>query len=152
MRRARGGGTTYLDGNKLMGGFPSGAGSDGRVGFLGELAGFHIPKPCCVVFDGPPPAAARGAETQMQGFRVLFAANRSADSVILERVRPGDSVVTSDFALAGSCRAAGARVIGGREFLGSLRPRREPRTEKPSAVSAEEVAELLRHFGDGDSS
>jgi len=143
-----GGGTTYLDGNNLMGGVRPGAGSDERDRFLEELLKYRLPKPSCVVFDGPPPR--RGNPERTRGFlRILYAAPETADTVLRNRAGPGDTVVTSDFSLQGSCRAAGARVLTAPEFLRGLKPLRGRTAEKPAGVTESEVEAWMSLFGEG---
>lgn len=144
----RGGGTTYIDGNNLMGGATGGVGRDGRDRFLEELLKFKLPKPSCVVFDGPPPAN-RSPEGRRGHLKVLYAAPDSADTVLRKRVGPGDTVVTSDFALQGSCRAAGARVLSGPDFLRGLKPLTRGAPEKPSGITGAELEAWLALFGTG---
>jgi hypothetical protein len=143
-----GGGITYLDGNNLMGGAPPDEGRDARDRFLDELLKFRLPKPSCVVFDGPPPR--RGNPSRTRGIlRIIYAAPESADAVLRNRAGPGDTVVTSDFALQGSCRAAGARVLTGPEFLRSLRPLGGKTAEKPAGITESEVEAWMALFGEG---
>jgi hypothetical protein len=146
----RGGGVTYLDGNNLMGRIPGAGGRDGRLALLRHLGHHRVPRPCCVVFDGPPPARGARREESHGPVRILYAAPESADSVIRKRVRPGDIVVTDDFELQGSCRAAGARIVRGEDFLRSLKPRGGEKPEKPAGPAKGEVEELLALFGPED--
>jgi predicted RNA-binding protein with PIN domain len=143
-----GGGTTYLDGNNLMGGARQDSGRDERDKFLEELLKYRLPKPSCVVFDGPPPR--QGSPERTRGvLKVIYAAPETADTVLRLRARPGDTVVTSDFALQGSCRAAGARVLTGNEFLRGLVPLGGKTAEKPAGVTDSEVEAWMALFGEG---
>lgn len=148
MASSRGGGITYIDGNNLMGGAHSGRGRDDRDRFLDELLKFRLPRPSCVVFDGPSPGN-RGPEGRRGPVRIIYAAPDSADTVLRKRVRPGDTVVTSDFALQGSCRAAGARILSGPDFLRNLKPLTRGASEKPSGVTESELEAWIALFGAG---
>lgn len=133
-----------------MGGARPGDSRDDRERFLQELRRFRLPKPCCVVFDGPQPRSGGPGEVRMGSLRIIFGGSESADAVLRRRARPGDTVVTSDFALQGSCRAAGARVMRGPDFLRGLKPLAAHSGEKPASSTEAEMEEFLALFGEGD--
>jgi hypothetical protein len=105
-----------------------------------------------VVFDGPPrPAVA----DHYGSLEVVWSGARSADEVLLERVRRKPAawtVVTDDRDLARRCRDAGARVAPARTLAErAARPhprdrRRTPASDKPAASPAE-LAHWRRVFG-----
>jgi hypothetical protein len=141
------GGTTYLDGNNIMGFAAPSRGAGDRERFLGELLRFKLPRPCCVVFDGPSPSPGGRNEGVVAGVRVLYSAPRKADAVLLERVRPGDLLVTRDRDLGHSAKARGARVMDPDEFLGGLSPRGAGPREKPEGLSDAEMEFWNSVFG-----
>ena len=98
------------------------------------------------VFDGVRPALAFGAD-------VLFAGNRSADDVLLERLRQEPEphtwiVVTSDRPLGDRCRHLGARIERCDRFRRRLVA--APAAEKPEREL--DVEGWLRTFGENDDS
>ncbi len=140
--------TTWLDGNNIMGGADRSGPVDDRERFLEELLTYRLPRPTWVVFDGPPPLQNPFPKVNRGPLRVLYAGKRSADSAILQRVRPGDKVVTGDRELMAGCRARGCRIISPQAFLGGLQSKGGKASEKPAAVSGREVEEWLQIFGD----
>lgn len=150
MSRRDRGGTTYLDGNNIMGCSAPGRGPGDRERFLGELLRFKLPRPCWVVFDGPPPHPGGRREGVVAGVRVLYSAPRKADAVLLERVRPGDLLVTRDRDLGHSAKARGARVMEPDDFLRGRSPMDAGPREKPEGLSAAELEFWNSIFGDGD--
>jgi hypothetical protein len=109
------------------------------------------------IFDGP---ERDGVAARYGGLEVAWSGARSADQEILARLGRSAAdwiVVTDDGALARSCRALGARVVGAREFAarlsrphaGSRRARGGP-AEKPEP-SVAELAHWLEVFGGGES-
>ena len=143
--------TWLLDGNNILGVATSSSRSEGdRERLLHRLLRLRLPRPCTVVFDGPPPRPAVAAEFQMGGARVAYSGTRTADELILDRVRPGDTVVTADRDLAIRCRGRRAKAVDPRTFLRDLGPApsgSEP--EKPTASSVD-VDEWMDYFGKGD--
>ncbi len=141
-----------LDGNNILGRLSPTPRTEGdREQLLHRLLRLRLPKPCTVVFDGPPPGPAVSPEFQMGGVRVVYAGGRSADDVILARVKPGDQVVTADRDLALRCRGRRARAQDPRSFMESLKPAVVPRggSEKPSGDDVD-VQEWLQFFGTED--
>lgn len=137
-----------LDGNNILGVATSAPRSQGdRERLLHRLLRYKLPRPCTVVFDGPPPGPAVASDFQMGSVRVTYSGNRSADDVILARARPGDVVVTADRDLAVRCRARRAKAAAPREFLAGLEPAaRGHEREKPSdtAVDVDEWMEFFK--------
>jgi predicted RNA-binding protein with PIN domain len=115
-----------------------------------------------VVFDahrdpGPQPTPGRVGRDYAQGVHVVFAAE-TADAWIQDRVRahrePASlTVVTSDREILATAQAHGCRILRVSEFL-QLRARRTQRarevrhSEKPQHLSAREVEEWERLFGE----
>ncbi len=142
-----------VDGHNLMHELGAGASPDGArvtADRVREIAGrcggrYHL------VFDGPP-SGGFVADTDLGDVKVRFSGKRPADDVILgflnqqAQVR-GVTVVTADRALASSCRALGATVVSGREFLRSApshgAPPRRPASGKPSHVDVREWEEFF---------
>ena len=137
-----------LDGNNILGVASSAPRSEGdRERLLHRLLRYKLPKPCTIVFDGPPPGPAVSSDFQMGGVRVAYSGNRSADEVILSRARPGDVVVTADRDLAIRCRSLRAKAAAPKEFLAGLKPAsRGQEREKPSdtAVDVDEWMEFFK--------
>ena len=78
---------------------------------------------------------------------MIYSDRRSADEVILQRVKPGDRVVTADRDLAVRCRGRRARALDPREFLGGLKPAsRGAPGEKPPETGVD-VDEWMEYFG-----
>lgn len=137
--------TWYLDGNNLLGAMGLRGPSDARVLLVNRLLGVRLPKPCVLVFDGPP-ASEVSAASSGAVFRVLFSGKRSADDLIAERLKPGDRVVTRDRELGLRARDRQARPVSPSEFLAPLKPtRRTSDGEKPAAGS--DLEEWTRIFG-----
>jgi hypothetical protein len=136
-----------LDGNNILGVATGAPRSEGdRERLLYRLTRLRLPRPCAVFFDGPPPGPAVSAEFQMGGIRVLYSGSRTADEAILDRVRPGDTVVTADRDLAIRCRSRRGRAMDPREFLHGLKPASSGReAEKPSDASVD-VDEWMEYF------
>ena len=86
----------------------------------------------------------------MGGARVAYSGTKTADDLILARVRPGDTVVTADRDLATRCRGRRAKTVDPRTFLMDLKP--EPPAAEPEkpAASSVDVDEWLDYFGMGD--
>jgi predicted RNA-binding protein with PIN domain len=115
-----------------------------------------------VVFDahrnpGPPTTAGRVGRDYAHGVHVVFA-TETADAWIQARMRghrdPGSlAVVTSDREILATAQAHGCRIVRVSEFL-QLRERRTRRArqvrdrEKPEHLSAREVEEWERLFGE----
>jgi len=137
--------TWYLDGNNLLGVLGLRGPGDTRVLLVNRLLGMRLPKPCVLVFDGPPAReVASGASGG--GLRVLFSGARSADDLIAERLGRGDRVVTRDRELGLRARDRGARPVGPADFFADLRPaRRAADGEKPQPGS--DLEEWMRLFG-----
>ena len=140
--------TWLLDGTNILGVATSAPRSEGdREKLLHDLLRLRLPRPCTIVFDGPPPGPAVSSDFQMGGARVVYSGNRSADEVILSKVRPGDQVVTADRDLAIRCRGRRAKTVDPRTFLSGLKsPRSERGQEKPAATSVD-VDEWMDYFG-----
>jgi len=109
-----------------------------------------------VVFDRGLPG---GRSRELSGGRteVVFAsAGHTADGILRERVRRardprGLTVVTSDREVIAAAQAGGARVMRSEEFAVQLRARRPAdEGEKDVHLSAEEVGEWLKVFGEED--
>ena len=104
-----------VDGNNVMGARPDGWWRD-RAGAMQRLvtALGTLDAPVTVVFDGrpreldPPPNVTVAFATR--------SGRDAADDDIARMAGPGDTVVTSDAALAERARAAGADVVGAGEF------------------------------------
>jgi hypothetical protein len=139
----------YLDGNNLLSAAVGSRTGGARERLLVRLANFRLPSPCTVVFDGPPPPESKGRR-RMGGLSVVYCAPRSADEVILARVRPGDRVVTGDRDLALRCRDRQARVVPPQEFLSALKPAGRKDAEKPDATAVD-VQAWLKLFGGEES-
>lgn len=112
-----------VDGMNLIGSRPTGWWRD-RPGamreLVAELEGFAVAtgEPVTVVFDGRP------FELESRAVEVVFATRRgrdAADDDIARLADEGVHVVTSDRALAGRVRAAGAEVEGVSSFRRRLR-------------------------------
>jgi hypothetical protein len=136
-----------LDGNNILGAASSAPRSEGdRERLIHRLLRHMLPRPCTIVFDGPPPGPAVSPDFQMGGVRVVYSGTRSADEVILARTRPGDVVVTADRDLAIRCRSLRAKAAAPREFLAGLKPAgRGQEREKPSDTAVD-VDEWLEFF------
>jgi predicted RNA-binding protein with PIN domain len=111
-----------------------------------------------VVFDHGLPGG-RSWELSGGGVEVVFAsASHTADSILRERIRQardprGLTVVTSDRQVIAAVQARGARVMRSEEFAAQLSTPRTLETveaERDVHLSAEEVKEWLRVFGEGD--
>ena len=154
-----------IDGHNLIGYLPniSLADPDDEAQLVMRLRRYraHTRQPIVVVFDkGAVTGSAPGLSGN--GIKVIFArAGRSADALIIERLRksknPRDwTVVTGDRALAASARSLGARVTTPAEFAPRLsgpprarRGQRRPQDdaealEKPTQV--DDVDEWLKLF------
>ena len=107
---------------------------------------------CHVFFDGVP-SGGFAADTDLGEIKVLFSGSRKADDAILHHLRASAqvrnvTVVTSDRALASSCRALGADIRSGREFFSlparpAARPGRGAPSEKPTHVDVREWEEFF---------
>jgi hypothetical protein len=140
--------TWYLDGNNLLGALGLRGPGDARVLLVNRLLRMRLPRPCVLVFDGPPASEVASASGGA-GLRVLFSGARSADDLIAERLRPGDKVVTRDRELGLRARDRRGRPVAPAEFFSDLRPaRRTPDGEKPEPGS--DLDEWMRIFGGGD--
>ncbi len=109
-----------VDGNNVMGSRPDGWWRDRELGMQrlvedvdawAARTGHEV----LVVFDGRP---REGVHAERAA--VLFAPD--ADDLIARRARLGDTVATSDRALARRVAAAGAQVLGARAFRDGLEP------------------------------
>ncbi len=136
-----------LDGNNILGVASSAPRSEGdRERLLHRLLRYKLPRPCTIVFDGPPPRPAVSSDFQMGGVRVAYSGKRSADEVILARAKPGDIVVTADRDLALRCRSLRAKSAAPKEFLAGLKPsQRGHEREKPSDTAVD-VDEWMEFF------
>jgi len=116
-----------------------------------------------VVFDSRRPAGGASRAESLPGVRVVYShPPRSADDDIRRLVETSTGpqhirVVTSDRALAGACRRAGAEVVGARTFHNGLTARlREADADrheyeiKRQAPDADEIREFLELFGEED--
>ncbi len=90
------------------------------------------------------------SEFGMGSVRVAYAGNRTADELILSRVKPGDHVVTADRDLAMRCRSKRARTVNPREFLGGLKPAASARAEEKPPDIAVDVDDWMEYFGKED--
>ncbi|MEJ2368494.1 MAG: NYN domain-containing protein [Acidobacteriota bacterium] len=138
----------YLDGNNLMGRAGNGSNKDDREIFLARLLENHLPKSCIIVFDGPSFSRSGAAEIRRGRVRVVFSERRSADDVIVERVRKGDRVVSADAELLARAKLRGATPVSPAEFFSCPGPRGrggEAGEEKPAVET--HVEEWLRIFG-----
>jgi predicted RNA-binding protein with PIN domain len=106
-----------------------------------------------VVFDhGLPGGPSR--ELSGGGVEVVFApVGRTADGILRERIRRardprGLLVITSDRQVIAAARARGARVARSEEFAAQLNVSRTVEAEPDVHLSAEEVNEWLKMFGD----
>ena len=139
--------TWFLDGNNILGVATSAPRAEGdREQLLHRLLRLRLPKPCTVVFDGPPPGPAVASEFGMGSVRVAYAGNRTADELILSRVRPGDRVVTADRDLATRCRGKGARTVNPREFLGGLKPAATAHAQEKPPDTAVDVDDWMEYY------
>lgn len=108
-----------------------------------------------VVFDHGLPG---GRSRELSGGRVevVFASTgHTADGILRERIRRardprGLTVVTSDRAVIAAARARGARVVRSEEFAAQLRAPRTGEVEEDVHLSAAEVTEWLKVFGERD--
>jgi hypothetical protein len=136
-----------LDGNNILGVASSAPRSEGdRERLLHRLLRYRLPRPCTVVFDGPPPGPAVSSDFQMGGVRVAYSGNRTADEVILARARPGDIVVTADRDLAIRCRSLRAKAASPKEFLSGLKPADLGREREKPSDTAVDVDEWMEFF------
>lgn len=143
----------WVDGNNLMHELGAGGSPDGArvtVDRVREVAG-RCGGRYQLVFDGPP-SGGFASDTDLGDVKVRFSGKRAADDVILGFLRQqaqvrGVTVVTADRALASSCRALGATVVSGREFLRSApshgAPPRRPAGGKPTHVDVREWEEFF---------
>jgi len=137
--------TWYLDGNNLLGALGLRGPGDTRVLLVNRLLGMRLPRPCVVVFDGPPAPEVTSASAGA-GLRVLFSGTRSADDLIAERVGRGDRVVTRDRELGLRARDREARPVAPAAFFADLKPaRRGSDGEKP--LPGSDLQEWMRLFG-----
>ncbi len=141
--------TWYLDGNNILGGGRSREGRDARPGLLNHLLSLRLPKPCVVVFDGPPFPQGAGLPATRGALRVLFSGARTADALIVERLRRGDTVVTRDRELGLRARDRQARPLSPEAFFGSVAPARGVSPSEKPAVPGD-LEEWLRIFGEKD--
>lgn len=141
--------TWFLDGNNMLALALGGRrGPDDRERLLRRLSAFRLPSPYTIVFDGPPPEASPSREKRLGKAFVIYAGGRTADEVILRRVRPGDHVVTADRDLGLKSRDRGAKVMKPSDFLSGLKPKGGGhRSEKPTSTAVD-VDEWLRFFGE----
>jgi hypothetical protein len=108
-----------------------------------------------VFFDQGLPGG-RSRELSGGGVEVVFASTgHTADGILRERIRRsrdprGLTVVTSDREVIAAAQARGARVIRSEEFAVQLRAPRTGGVEEDVHLSAEELAEWLKVFGQGD--
>ena len=143
--------TWFLDGNNILGVATSAPRGEGdREQLLHRLLRLRLPKPCTVVFDGPPPGPAVASEFGMGSVRVVYAGNRTADELILSRIKPGDHVVTADRDLAIRSRGLRARTVNPREFLGGLKPAATTHGEEKPSDTAVDVDDWMEYFGKED--
>ena len=137
--------TTIIDGNNLLGMLRKGPKRAGdREHLLELLAGYRLPSPCLVVFDGPPPGSSLH-RTRRGKVLIQYASPRKADDVIFARARHGDVVVTADRELALRCRDRQAKVQSPSAFMDGLKPRAAAQGEKPASASVD-VEEWLEFF------
>jgi predicted RNA-binding protein with PIN domain len=114
-----------------------------RVGALG--------KPAWIAFDSR--ERVHGvAVTSPRRVRVAFAtAGRSADDLILEKVRTakdlnGVVVVSDDREIASRCQFMGARTMGTAEFGRMLKPTTVAETRPDRKLTPNEVSDWMRWF------
>ncbi len=138
--------TCYVDGNNLIGGGHGSRGEDARPLLVNRLLSLRMPRPCVVVFDGPP-FAEGGGKSSRGAFSLLFSGKRSADDVIAERLRKGDVVVTRDRELTLRARDRQARAVAPKEFLEGLRPLRVRPSGGEKPEPGGDVSEWLAIFG-----
>jgi hypothetical protein len=140
--------TWFLDGNNMLAlVLGTRRRPDDRERFLEHLLQFRLPSPFTLVFDGPPPDSSPSREKRLGKASVVYSGSRSADEVILGRIKPGDRVVTADRELRLRCRGRGAKPVQPTEFLSDLQPRvGVSRAEKPSPISVD-VDEWMDFFG-----
>jgi len=106
-----------------------------------------------VVFDHGLPGG-RSWELSGGGVDVVFApSGRAADDILRERIRRARDprmlmVVTSDRQIAAAARVRGVRVTRSEEFAAQLNVSRTVEVEPDVHLSAEEVEEWLKVFGD----
>ena len=130
----------YIDGNNLaLFIFGKDEKTDVRTKLLNHLLRFKIPKLTTVVFDGFESIN----ETSKGDFNILFSKNRSADQIIIERIKKGDIVVTNDRALQTKCKLKGGKSISLNDFLIGLKPKVEE-SEKPLFTS--DIDEWMKIF------
>lgn len=138
--------TCYLDGNNLIGGGFGSRGEDRRPSLLNHLLAFRLPRPCVVVFDGPP-FSEGGGVSGAGAFRLIFSGSRKADDLIAERLRRGDTVVTRDRDLILRARDRQARAVAPKEFFEGLRPLRVRPSCREKPEPGGDIAEWLAVFG-----
>ena len=132
----------YIDGNNLaVFIFGKNEKTDVRTKLLNHLLRFKIPKLTTVVFDGFESIN----ETSKGDFNILFSKNRSADQIIIERIKKGDVVVTNDRELQTKCKFKGGKAISIGDFLTGLKPKVEE-SEKPLFTS--DIDEWIKIFSD----
>jgi predicted RNA-binding protein with PIN domain len=106
-----------------------------------------------VVFDHGLPGG-RSWELSGGGVDVVFApAGRTADGILRERIRRardprGLTVVTSDRQVIAAARVCGVRVVRSEEFAAQLNVSRTVEAEPDVYLSAEEIEEWLKVFGE----
>lgn len=125
-----------------------------------------------LVFDGPTPQRALARQMSSKRMDVLFAAPRSADDVIIQKLQQARhpltvSVVTDDGAIAHEARRRRAAHVGCVAFIealfapdpteahegtGGAGSELPPGPEKPESVSKDEVDRWVEFFDDDSSS
>ncbi len=121
----------YIDGNNLaLFIFGKDEKTDVRTKLLNYLLRFKFPKLTTVVFDGFEAIN----ETRSGSLNILFSKNRSADQVIIERIKKEDVVVTNDRDLQTKCKLKGGKTISLNDFLMGLKPK-VGESEKPLSTS-----------------
>ncbi len=106
-----------------------------------------------VVFDGAPEAHYPEGSAH-RGVKISYSrAGSNADARIKEMIVAARNpreliVITSDRALAGQARAAGARHIGAAQFLNQIDELLQARAQQPEKpVEKGELNDWLRYFG-----
>jgi predicted RNA-binding protein with PIN domain len=148
-----------IDGHNLIGRLPdlSLDDPDDEAKLVAHLRAYcaRTGRRATVAFDHGLPG---GRSRELSGGRVevVFASTgRTADGILRERIRRardprGLTVVTSDREVIAAARARGARVTRSEEFAAQLSAPRTGEVEEEVPLSAAEITEWLKVFGERD--
>ncbi len=151
-----------VDGNNLMHAMQAvgpEVGRDGLCKFLGHLV--RHGERVCVVFDGPPPPGPMARRVAAHNAEVLYAAPRTADEVIEERIQSDSAprrlvVVSSDRHIRKAARRRRCQGRRSEPFARALltvaesdrcAPVELEPAEKQTGLGPEQTQQWLREFG-----